>query len=467
MYRRIPCALAGASLVVALAFVEAPRMTVPEAAPVTLDDSFVIPDAGALSHAPAVVFTDDGRAVAATADGEIAIFATATRKLLRRVKVAEAGTDAVSIDRRGRFVAWVLKTGLAVMSATSGAVLARDSMAATCVAIAPHGGRLAVSRGATVEVRELTSLALVRTIPLGGGDVTALAWSEDGAMIASTSVDGRLVVTRDGETVYEAKKEQALYAVAFHPSGRELAYGGQDRQVYRYDFAGRSEDVVSKGQPYGITALGYSPDGERLAAGDDSCDVWVYGVATKEMAFHNKHHNECWVSSVAWAPDGGALLFGCRANGRTPTLHDPLVRAEAGQTRAARASRARLIAAIDIVIANEADGDMRGRLEEYRKSIAGDEPPLAAWGGYVVWPSSNNAAPMEIGPEPDWGTAPVNLNSASAPMLAIEAHMDVGHPDRALPAAVQALATEHDEVVRGEMRRIAGNYTFNVWRVAK
>ncbi len=467
MIRRITCALAGAALAVALACVEAPRTTVPAAADVgvTMDESFVIPGAGALSHAPAVVFTDDGRMIAATADGEIAVFETATKKLLRRVKVREAGTDAVSIDRSGRYVAWVLKTGLAVMNATSGAILARDSMAATCVAIAPDGNRLAVSRGATVEVRELRSLALVRAIARDGGNVTALAWSADGAMIASATADGGLVVTRGEETVYEVKKEHALYAVAFHPSAREVAYGGRDKQVYRYDFGRRAEDVISRGQPYFITALGYSPDGERLAIGDESCDVWVYRVATKEMMFHNKHHNECWLSAVAWAPDGETLLFGCRPNvhARKPTLHDPLVRAEASRSGAARASRASLLAAIDAAIANATDSSAREHLVTCRKSIASEEQPGVAWGGYVAWPSTSNVITAEIGPEPDWGTAPVNLNSATAPSFAIEP----GAPAPALPAAIQELAQWHDEVVRGEMRKIAENYTFNVWRVAK
>jgi dipeptidyl aminopeptidase/acylaminoacyl peptidase len=463
MFRRITCALAGAALAVALACVSPPRVEPP--AGVTMDDSFSIPGAGALSHAPAVAFTDDGRMIAVTADGEIAIFDTATKRLLRRVKVREAGTDAVSIDRSGRYVAWVLKTGLAVMSATSGAVLARDSMAATCVAIAPDGNRLAVARGATVEVRELRSLALLRAIPRGGGDVTALAWSADGAMVASVSADGHLVVTRGGETVYEVKKEQALYAVAFHPSGREIAYGGKDRQVCRYEFASGTEDVISQGQPYGITALGYSPDGERLAVGDDSCDVWVYRVATKEMAFHHKHHNECWVSTVAWAPDSGALVFGCRANGRTPTLHEPLVRAEAARTQAVRTSRATLLAAIEGALAKEGDATMRERLAEYRRSVAvGEEPGVVrGWQGYIAWPSTNNVISPEIGPEPDWGTAPVNLNSATAPSFAIESDA----PALALPVAIQELARRHDDVVRGEMRKIAANYNVNVWRVAK
>src|SRR6185503_18844727 len=316
--------------------------------PVELGASFLIPQKNdaSLSHTPSVVFTADGRRmVTATSDREIVEFDVATRKLLRKIPFPEEVTDAVTIDAAGRLAVWVLKKGgLAVMDLPTGKIVAREAaLAATWVAVSPDGKRVAVSSGAAVTVRALPSLKSSETLPGHEGEVTNVTWSRDGRLLGTMSKDGSVRV-RDvaaKRTVYEAKKAGALYALAFHPESGFVAYGGEEKVIYQAELPSGKEEVIAKDQPYWITCLGYSQDGSRVAAGDESCDIWLFTTADKKMVFHNKHHVECWLSSIAWSPDRETFLFGCRPNSHAgrPSLWMENQRAEAARSDAVRLSR--------------------------------------------------------------------------------------------------------------------------------
>ncbi len=472
MRRKLAHAIVGAALVVALACSSAPKpSTEPEYAPppsadgASLESSFRIPQGAGVSHMPSVVFTADGkRMLTATSEHEVAIFEVASKKLLRRVKLPEPGTDGIAIDAAGRYVAWVLRTGgVAVMELVTEKLVARNgALQARWLALSPDAKLVAIAHASLVEVRDVATLAFVRALPERGSEVTSLAWSADGTMIASTRQDGRLAVHAGERSVYETKKAQALYAVAFHPSGGAVAYGGHDKQVFQYDFAAETEEVISKGQPYWITALGYSPDGTMLAVGDESCDIWLYRVKSKELTFHNKHHNECWLSAVAWAPDNETFLFGCRPNAHAgkPTLHAPLARAEAARTAASRASRAKLLAAVDALIAKETDANKRDALAAYRKGIEAEELPrgaastLSNQAGIAVqymW-TEGNAGP---------------LTATSTGITWSGGAQTVRGAQGSAPAEIQTIAQEHEKVVQQEMTNLAQDYCVNSWKAKR
>ncbi|MHC4390397.1 MAG: WD40 repeat domain-containing protein, partial [Planctomycetota bacterium] len=114
------------------------------------------------------------------------------------------------------------------------------------------------------------------------------------------------------EVEREVKHAHPLYAVAFSPDGRTISFGGQEKKVYAVAVKGGDPVILSEKQPFDITALGYNHTGDVLAIGDESCDVWLLDVEAKAHLFHGKHHVECWLSSLAWAPDNETFLFGCR-----------------------------------------------------------------------------------------------------------------------------------------------------------
>jgi len=201
-----------------------------------------------------VVFTADGkRMVTATAHKEIIIFDAKTRKLLKRHQLTEKATDAVSVDANGRLAAWVLKGGgIVVVDVETGKILARDDKAgAKWIALNPDGKRLAISRGKILETRLAKDLSVQRRHDARKGQITNLAWSRDGTLLASTASDGtcHVVNSASGKPVYQAKKGGALYALDFHPAKQMVIFGGHDRKVYQVDLKTEKEQVISGNQP--------------------------------------------------------------------------------------------------------------------------------------------------------------------------------------------------------------------------
>jgi hypothetical protein len=490
----------GEALVVPGPAVEAPVVAPPagEAAAeqhVDLDASFHIPQkdgAERASHTPAVVFSkDQKRMVTATSDGEVVVFDSKTREVLRRIPVEGKVADAVAIDPEGQVAVWALaEKGLVAIDLAGGKVIARDeALAAKHLALSPDASRVALARGGEVEVRDARTLALLTKLGGHEGDVTNLAWSPDSKSLGSTGTDGALIVqaAAGGAAAGTAEprkvsKGSPLYAVAFHPQGKKVAFGGQENRVYELDLASGKEEVVSgeSQQPYWITCLGYSPDGEHLAVGDESCDIWLYGLADKKLLFHNKHHVECWLGSVAWAGDNETFLFGCRPNthAQKPAIYEALTLIEAARSEAARKSRKTLLAAVEEEAGKLADGEDRKALLAYRDSVAREESIVQqAYGGWLGfnggWTTLSTVTAQNFqiaASQVAVGELVEQLKDGQGVIGALYNSSVQGGRQLALeklPEALRQLAEKHQGVLQAEAAKLNTGYNCNSWRVVK
>ena len=352
---------------------------------VHLEKSFGIPygkEAKQDLHTPAALFTADGQhMVTVTSQGEVFKFGSESRDVLRRFKMPTGPAHTISVDSRGQILVAAVNAGLVVFDLTRNRQLTLDrTLKANQIAVAPDSKSVAISRDSTLELRSLPQLKLVFTIRGHQSEIACLAWNSDGRFLGSTATDGRLLVydVHARKVRYATKKAEPLYALAFEPRNQSIVYGGEDLRVYQYDFETEKESVISNEQPYWITCLGYSPDGKTIAVGDESCDIWLFDEETQELIFHNKHHEECWLSSVSWAADGETFIFACRPNSlaNVPAVYAPLAIAEAMQAKDVGQQRIALLQKIDAHLKEVQDDEQRKLLESSRDLLVGQSKPV-------------------------------------------------------------------------------------------
>jgi serine/threonine protein kinase/WD40 repeat protein len=112
-----------------------------------------------------------------------------------------------------------------------------DDFTSAFPVVSPAGDRVAIARGTGVEVYELPSRRLLRTIAQGA-PVNVLAFATTGGDLVSGGVDGSLLVARDnGALLALPSSPGGIDATAFLPDGRVVASDAQ-RRLRVYDRVG-------------------------------------------------------------------------------------------------------------------------------------------------------------------------------------------------------------------------------------
>jgi WD40 repeat protein len=289
---------------------------------VTLGQSFVIPKevSGDLSHIPAVSYRLDGEKLfTVTNNGQLFVWSNSTQKIEQQIVLTDESIVSVVLDPRGCFAAWSTKSDFYLLALEEKNPTKIKGIAPKSIALSPANDVLALAFADRLELRSTSDASLQRELKGFKGEISNLSFSPDGKTLGVTTKEGAfsLLKTDSLKELKTIKKSSALYALAFSPDNKFVTYGGAERIVYQMELASYQEEVITQDRPYVITTLSYSPDGEMIAFGDESCDVWLFRRADKKNLFHSKHHNECWLNGVTWTPDSQAVIFGCRPNSGT------------------------------------------------------------------------------------------------------------------------------------------------------
>ncbi|MEO8311232.1 MAG: TIR domain-containing protein [Caldimonas sp.] len=191
----------------------------------------------------------------------------------------------------------------------------------------------------TVEARGALFAALQKEPRVGallhGNEQTvwSAAFSPDGALIASGSEDGKIVVwdarTRQPVGPALAGHGKPIASIAFSPDGKLLASGSDDQTIVLWDLERRQPlDPPLTGHKAGVASVAFSPDGKTLAsAGRWDKTLMLWDVASRKPLGAPIAADRVDVSTVAFSPDGKLIASGGSAS---ITLWDASTRAPVG-----------------------------------------------------------------------------------------------------------------------------------------
>ena len=143
------------------------------------------------------------------------------------------------------------------------------------------------------------------------GNVTSVAFSRDGNLLASGSNDDTIRLwnpTTGGHLATLSGHEGNVTSVAFSPDGETLASGSNDDTIRLWNPDGAVRATLS-GHGDNVTSVVFSPDGNMLASGSADGTIQLWNPTTGAPIAVLEGHTE-GVSSVAFSVDGGTLASG-------------------------------------------------------------------------------------------------------------------------------------------------------------
>jgi WD40 repeat protein/serine/threonine protein kinase len=267
-----------------------------------------------------VAFSPDGTALASASwDGTVKVWdpATGEERLtldgggawLHAVAFSPDGKSLAAGDRWGQVTLWDWRAGSKETTIKVG------DKKVVALSFSPDGKTLAVADLASGNQIRLWDTASGRQgPPIEGhtGKVRSLAFLPDGRLF-SGGLDNTVRIwdleTREERPKLPRGHRQPVHAVAVSPDGRRVASGEESGLIKLADPATGAFTVNLLQQPHAVTALAFSPDGATLASAGPDGVVRLWNVTTKEKTRELRGHEDR-VSSLAFSPDGKTLASG-------------------------------------------------------------------------------------------------------------------------------------------------------------
>lgn len=192
------------------------------------------------------------------------------------------------------------------------------------IAFSPNGALLASAstvapwsrQSPAVKLLDVASGAEVRTFPAPESGVVALAFSPDGRLLGLTWGDGTVeqwylaagdehVMLKMTSPTSELEGWYSVTGAAFSPDG-ELVAAAWGKRIQLWDVASGALITTLDGHEGDVFRAAFSPNGLLLATASDDKTVRLWEVATG-AELHTLVGHTWWVRGVAFSPDGATL----------------------------------------------------------------------------------------------------------------------------------------------------------------
>lgn len=273
----------------------------------------------------ALALSPDGSRLACNGGGSsVKLWNTASRQPVLELPETEV-VQGVAYSPDGKWVAGAAGRHVRLWQASTGRAhltLEGSGEPFTCAAFAPDSATLASasSTGLAVWWWRIADGEPLLLIPdaLDGCTVEGLAFHPNGRLLAVGGIDWLATGGSDGAVCLwdlVDRCEVATFlggatAIAFHPSGKQLASTSLERSVCLWDVD--SQQIVDEytGADAPLSCVAFSPDGSWLAAGGEDRVLRLWDSDGNERAAHEL---DSQIVGLAFSPDG-RFLYSANAN---------------------------------------------------------------------------------------------------------------------------------------------------------
>lgn len=270
-----------------------------------------------------LIWTQDGRHLISASDEEmIRVWDTTSQEIMLEMADHTQVSEAEWVPDR-QILAYKVQNEVHLWNVVTNETILvlPHEQAVESFSFAPDGQQLATYSGdfpQIFNIFEVASNTVVKSWEEESyGWVENITWSPDGQLIAASGsffgfeyVAGGGVIwnASNGELLFEKPMESFGVMHFWSPDGKLLALI-QDDKVHLWD-AIRQEERLTLHATDRIGATAWSPDGTKLAVGDESGIITVWDTATLGILYQLEHRPDSGIESLAWSPDGRFLASG-------------------------------------------------------------------------------------------------------------------------------------------------------------
>lgn len=235
----------------------------------------------------AIDFSPDGNLLAsASSDSTVILWDTATAAVEKRIQGDETGDIFVRFSPNGKLLAWSGGTTVRLYILATGGwqTLEGHTLRIYRIAFSPDGKLLASSSiDGTVRLWNVATGVAWKTIEGRENMVSQLSFSPDGKLLAFASVHGTITLCNTATgSVWQMLDLHwnRVQRIAFSWDSRLLASTSEDGKVRLWNTATGAAWQELHVQAQFIHDIAFSPDGRLLASASQDCTVALWGPAT-------------------------------------------------------------------------------------------------------------------------------------------------------------------------------------------